>query len=197
MVGACLHALLARARSPPRPAGPPRRSYPLGIWINRQRTVYAAGTLTGLRVQRLEGLGMVWDYADEAFDEGLAAARAYFADHGTLAAPQTATAPDRPVGQWLSNQRRPGFLAGHPERAEALAAIEPDWNPAWPLDWQRHYAGVRESLTAGAKLDELIPGVTIHGRDSSQGCRAPFGVPAGGSTAPCTRSPTTVMPAPG
>ena len=32
------------------------------------------------------------------------------------------------------------------------------WNPSWPLDWQRHYAGVRESLAAGAKLDELVPG---------------------------------------
>ncbi|MGW0664617.1 helicase associated domain-containing protein [Streptodolium elevatio] len=110
----------------------------------------------------------MWDYADAAFDEGLAAARAYFADHGTLAAPRSATALDRPVGQWLSNQRRPGFLAGHPERAEALAAIDPDWNPSWPLDWQRHYAGVRESLAAGATLDELVPGVTIHGHDIGQ-----------------------------
>src|SRR5690606_37894867 len=49
--------------------------------------------------------------------------------------------------------------------AAALAAIDPDWNPAWPLVWQRHYAGVRETLTAGAKLDELVPGVTIHGHD--------------------------------
>ncbi|MGW0665145.1 helicase associated domain-containing protein [Streptodolium elevatio] len=50
---------------------------------------------------------MVWDHADAAFDEGLAAARVYFADHGTLAAPRTATAPDLPVGHWLSNQRLP------------------------------------------------------------------------------------------
>ncbi|WP_345680766.1 helicase associated domain-containing protein [Yinghuangia aomiensis] len=66
------------------------------------------------------------------------------------------------------NQRRPGFLAGHPERAEALAAIDPDRNPSWPLDRQRHDAGVRESLTAGAKLDELVPGVTIHEHDIGQ-----------------------------
>ncbi|MGW0664619.1 Helicase associated domain protein [Streptodolium elevatio] len=145
-----------------RPSG---RGYPLGHWISRQRKAYAAGTLTGLRVQRLDGLGMVWDHADAAFQDGLAAARVYYADHGTLAAPRTATALDLPVGQWLSNQRRPGFLDGHPERAAALAAIDPDWNPSWPLDWQRHYAGVRESLAAGAVLDELVPGVTIHGHD--------------------------------
>ncbi|MEU8138222.1 DEAD/DEAH box helicase [Streptodolium elevatio] len=145
--------------------GPEGKAYPLGHWISKQRRAYAAGTLTGLRVQRLEGLGMVWDHADAAWEEGLAAARVYFADHGTLAAPRTATALDLPIGQWLSNQRRPGFLAGHPERAAALAAIDPDWNPAWPLDWQRHYAGVRETLTAGATLDQLVPGVTIHGHD--------------------------------
>jgi hypothetical protein len=25
------------------------------------------------------------------------------------------------------------------ERAQQLAAIDPDWNCPWPLDWQRHY----------------------------------------------------------
>jgi hypothetical protein len=88
----------------------------------------------------------------------LAAARAYFADHGTLAAPRSATALDRTVGQRLSNQRRPGALGDHPERAEALTAIDPDWNPKWPIDWQRHYAGVRECLTSGAQLADLMPG---------------------------------------
>ncbi|TLQ38765.1 DEAD/DEAH box helicase [Streptomyces marianii] len=145
--------------------GPAGKAYPLGHWISEQRKAYAAGALDGARVARLEALGMVWDVADAAFAENLAAARAYFADHGTLAAPRSATALDRPVGQWLSNQRRPGALAGHPERVEALAAIDPDWNPAWPLDWQRHYAGVRECLAGGAQLADLTPGVTLHGHD--------------------------------
>ncbi|MFJ8390320.1 Helicase associated domain protein [Streptomyces sp. NPDC094438] len=43
-----------------------------------------------------------------ALAENLAAARAYFAEAGTLAAPRHATALDRPVGQWLTNIRRPG-----------------------------------------------------------------------------------------
>jgi hypothetical protein len=38
-------------------------------------------------------------------------------------------ASDQLRGQWLSNQRRPGALAGRPDRAEALAAIAPYWNP--------------------------------------------------------------------
>lgn len=136
----------------------PGRGFLLGHWISAQRKAYAASTLSGLRIQRLNALGMVWDHGDAAFEENLAAARAYFADHGTLAAPRSATALDRPVGQWLSNQRRPGALAGHPEREATLAAIDPDWNPAWPLDWQRHYAGVRESSPRAPSWTSWCPG---------------------------------------
>ncbi|TDT97264.1 helicase associated protein [Streptomyces sp. 846.5] len=140
--------------------------YPLGHWVSEQRKAYAAGQMTGLRVKQLDGLGMIRDAGEYAWAENLAAARAYFADHQTLAAPRSATALDRPVGQWLSNQRRPGALAGLPEREAALAEIDPDWNPDWPLEWQRHYAGVHECVTElGAQLADLEPGVTIHGHD--------------------------------
>jgi len=141
-------------------------SYPLGQWISEQRKSYAASQLSGKRVKDLDGLGMIWDANDFAFEEQLAAVKVYFADHRTLAAPRSATALDKPVGQFLSNMRRPGALAGHPEREAALVEIDPDWNPDWPLDWQRHYAGVRELVTElGADLADLEPGVTIHGHD--------------------------------
>ncbi|MGR6998675.1 helicase associated domain-containing protein [Yinghuangia aomiensis] len=94
---------------------PTAAGYPLGIWINRQRTAYAAGTLTGLRVQRLEGLGMIWNPTDAAFDDGLAAARQYYADHGTLAAPDSWPAtPNAPPPSPRSTQTgtRPGRWTG-------------------------------------------------------------------------------------
>ena len=139
-------------------------AYPLGHWVSEQRKTYGAGQMSGRRVELLEELSMVWDSADFAFAEQLAAARAYFADHRTLAAPRTATALDRAVGQFLSNMRRPGALTGLPEREAALVEIDPDW----PLEWQRHYAGagVRECLRElGAGLVDLEPGVTVHGHD--------------------------------
>jgi hypothetical protein len=139
--------------------------YPLGHWISEQRKTYAASQMTGLRVKQLDGLGMIWDAGQYTWAENLAAARAYFTDHQTLAAPRSATALDRPIGQWLSNQRRPGTLDQYPERAAALAEIDPDWNPTWPLDWQRHYTGLKELLELGADLVDLEPGVTIHGHD--------------------------------
>ncbi|MFF2618967.1 helicase associated domain-containing protein [Kitasatospora sp. NPDC058046] len=121
--------------------------------------------MEGRRAWRLESLGMVWDPLDAGWEENLAAAREYYAHHGTLAAPRTATALGKPVGQWLSNQRRPGVLDGRPDRIEALAGIDPDWNPVWPLDWQRHWAAVAECLQGGAQLGDLLPGVTLHGLD--------------------------------
>lgn len=44
----------------------------------------------------------------------LAAVRAVFADAGTLAVPRHTTALDKPVGQWLTNIRRPGGLGKDP-----------------------------------------------------------------------------------
>ncbi|MGW2681395.1 helicase associated domain-containing protein [Streptomyces sp. NPDC001436] len=149
-------------------------AYPLGRWLSDQRRAYRAGTMTGQRALDLEQLGIVWDTADADFAENLAAARAYFELHGTLAAPRSATALDKPVGQWLTNVRRPGGLGKDPDRATrraaALAAIDEDWNPGdddhgWTVDWQRHYAYLTQLLAEGARLTAIKPGITRHGED--------------------------------
>ncbi|MFD3780187.1 helicase associated domain-containing protein [Streptomyces sp. NPDC058612] len=140
-------------------------AYPLGRWIAEQRRVFGAGQMTGERAARLEALGMVWDATDAAFEENVAAARVYYEQHWTLCCPRTVTALDKPLGQWISNLRRPGALAGHPRRAEALAAIDPDWNPTWSPEWQRHYAAVREMTVEKTALVYIEPGVTVHGMD--------------------------------
>ncbi|MGW1616794.1 helicase associated domain-containing protein [Streptomyces sp. NPDC002285] len=111
---------------------------------------------------------MVWSLADERFQENLEAAKAYYADHWTLCAPRSATMLDRPVGQWLSNLRRPGALDGHPEWKTALEAVDEDWNPSWPAEWQRHYAALRELVAdedGQAGETEVLPGFTVHGMD--------------------------------
>ncbi|UDM05601.1 DEAD/DEAH box helicase [Streptomyces longhuiensis] len=147
------------------PYGHKEGAYPLGQWVAEQRRAYGAGQMTGQRAQRLEKLGMVWSPADERFQENLAAARAYYEEHWTLCAPRTASALDKPVGQWLSNLRRPGALADRPEWEAALREIDADWNPPWPAAWQRHYAVVREMLAEETILAYVEPGVTVHGMD--------------------------------
>ncbi|WP_432715534.1 helicase associated domain-containing protein [Streptomyces lavendulae] len=58
---------------------------PRGRWLSEQRHTCRTGTMPGERAAELEGLGVVWDTADHAFDQSLAAARAYHRPHGTLA----------------------------------------------------------------------------------------------------------------
>ncbi|TXR94521.1 helicase, partial [Streptomyces sp. col6] len=90
----------------------------------------------------------------------------------TLAAPRHATALDKPIGQWLTNLRRPEGLGKDTDRArrrtEQLTAIDPDWNPrllGWTVDWQRSYTGLHSLLNAGNTLEDIQPGVTYHGDD--------------------------------
>ncbi|MEU2800950.1 Helicase associated domain protein [Streptomyces sp. NPDC007117] len=147
------------------PYGHKEGAYPLGQWVAEQRRAYGAGQMTGLRAQRLEKLGMVWSLTDERFQENLEAAKAYYDQHWTLCAPRSATMLDRPVGQWLSNLRRAGALEGHPEWKSALEAVDEHWNPAWPAEWQRHYAALRELLTDEDDHSDVLPGFTVHGMD--------------------------------
>ncbi|MFJ2751230.1 Helicase associated domain protein [Streptomyces sp. NPDC087297] len=150
----------------------PEGAFPLGRWLSDQRRAYRAGTMNGERAAELEGLGIVWDTADAAFETNLGAARAYHALHGTLAAPRGAAIMDIQVGQWLTNIRRPGGLGKDPVRAQRratqLAAIDPDWNPGtlgWTVDWQRHYTYLAQLLAEGTRLTAVVPGVTRHGDD--------------------------------
>lgn len=147
------------------PYGHREGAAPLGQWVAEQRRAYAAGQMNGQRARRLEQLGMVWSLADERFQENLEAAKAYYEQHWTLCAPRPATMLDRPVGQWLSNLRRPGALDGHPEWKTALEAVDEDWNPSWPAEWQRHYAALRELVRDEEGQAEVLPGVTVHGMD--------------------------------
>ncbi|GGR47329.1 helicase [Streptomyces cinereoruber] len=147
------------------PFGHREGATPLGRWIAEQRRAYGAGQMSGLRAKRLEQLGMVWSAVDERFQENLQAAKAYFEEHWTLCAPRSATALDRSVGQWLSNLRRPGALDGKEEWRAALEAVDADWNPDWPLEWQRYYAALREMFVEESALVYVEPGVTVHGMD--------------------------------
>ncbi|MEV7004691.1 Helicase associated domain protein [Streptomyces sp. NPDC093982] len=160
-----LKTYVERERHARVPYGHREGATPLGQWVAEQRRAYAAGQMTGQRARRLEQLGMVWSLADERFQENLEAAKAYYDQHWTLAAPRTATMLDRPLGMWLANLRRPGALDGHPEWKTALETVDKDWNPDWPPDWQRHYAALHELVADEAGQVEVLPGVTVHGMD--------------------------------
>ncbi|MEU0002583.1 Helicase associated domain protein, partial [Streptomyces microflavus] len=151
------------------PLGDDGDAYGLGTWVKKQRGAFKAGTLKPWRADLLNEVGMIWSVGDAAFWKNLAAARAYMAAHGSLAAPKNAMVDGVAVGQWLANLRKPGGLGSDQKRADerrrALEAIDPDWNPQWPVDWQRHYAAARTLLGEEQGLTDVLPGVTVNGVD--------------------------------
>ncbi|WP_405720830.1 helicase associated domain-containing protein [Streptomyces sp. NBC_01537] len=143
--------------------------FPLGRWVHQQRRAYRAGELEDHRRLQLDEEGMIWEPGDEAWESKLASIRSFHRAHGHLAPRQDALWLDEPIGQHMANLRRKGGLGKDPERAEAragqLAAIDPDWNCSWPLDWQRHYAVLRDLVAADGVLPDIQPGVLFEGDD--------------------------------
>lgn len=146
------------------------------MWIATQRQTHTRGRLDTERVHQLDELGMIWNHADIAFTEGLAAARGWAAEHGHLLPPTDATWQGYPLGQWLKNQRaaarRSSSTAGagkaaglDRERRRALEEIDPAWCPAWPVVWQRCFHLARTYRTAGGALPERDGQLIIQGED--------------------------------
>ncbi|WSK01244.1 Helicase associated domain protein [Streptomyces sp. NBC_01320] len=151
-------------------------TFPLGRWVHEQRKALRAGEMDDHRKELLDEAKMVWEPGEEAWETKLAMLRSYHRAHGHLAPRQDAVWGDAenelvPVGQHMANLRRKGGLGKNPERAQQraqqLAAIDPDWNCPWPLDWQRHYrvlADLAETEPDGT-LPHIQPGVLFESDD--------------------------------
>ncbi|MER7204997.1 helicase [Streptomyces sp. CB01635] len=159
--------------------------FPLGVWLADQRKHYNAELLEGERVRQLDKLGMVWNAHDNAFDEGLAHARAWAEEHGHLLAPVGAVGEGGfPVGVWLKNQRAAARQAveaalayeqgqlvpaggwGLSEsRQDALDAIDPGWCPTWDTGWQRCFRLAKNHIDAGGILPREAGVLVVQGED--------------------------------
>jgi hypothetical protein len=150
--------------------------FPLGRWVHQQRRTYRAGELDDHRKTLLDEAGMVWEPGDEAWENKLAALRSFHRAHGHLAPRRDAVWGDAdselvPVGEHMANLRRKDGLGKNPQRAATratqLAAIDPDWNCPWPLDWQRHYRVLADLATdePHSRLPDIQPGVQFEGDD--------------------------------
>ncbi|MEU6603180.1 DEAD/DEAH box helicase [Streptomyces flaveolus] len=156
------------------------KDFPLGRWVHQQRKALRAGELEERRKTLLDApdAGMVWEPGEEAWENKLAALRSYRRATGHLAPRQDAVWGEGeamvPIGQHMANLRRKGAKNGlgkDPERAAVraaqLAAIDPDWDCPWPLDWQRHYR-ILADLAADepdGRLPDIQPGVQFEGDD--------------------------------
>jgi superfamily II DNA or RNA helicase len=151
------------------------KDFPLGRWVHQQRKALRAGELEERRKTLLDApeAGMVWEPGEEAWENKLAALRSFHRATGHLAPRQDAVWGEGeamvPIGQHMANLRRKGGLGKDPERAaqraKQLAAIDPDWNCPWPLDWQRHYRVLADLVDADGSLPAIEPGVLFEGDD--------------------------------
>lgn len=158
--------------------------FPLGTWLADQRRFNKAGRLDQGRVAELDELGMVWSHQDVAFEEGLAAARAWAAVHGHFLPPATAVWEGYPVGTWAKNQRTAARLAdtiaerraaGLPvgsgakaltqARREALEEIDPGWCPVWDTGWQRCFRLAQAHIEGGGTMPTVGGELVVQGED--------------------------------
>ena len=87
--------------------------FALGAWANSRRQDRRAGRLTEERIAALDALGFVWDMLAEDFARGLAALRAFVAEHGDARVPpRHHTADGLGLGTWVGTFGRTGRRAG-------------------------------------------------------------------------------------
>ena len=118
----------------------------LGDWIQTQRQIRKGkrtfGTLTQQQIERLDGIGMVWETRSEtAWARGLEAARRYRQQYGDLQVPSAYKDADGfALGNWIRNTRSRFGSGGLKEsQIRELDALGMVWNSI-DAKWERCYA---------------------------------------------------------
>ena len=118
----------------------------LGDWVQTQRQTRKEkrtfGTLTQQQIERLDGIGMVWETRSEtAWARGLEAARRYRQQYGDLQVPSAYKDADGfALGNWIRNTRSRFGSGGLKEsQIRELDALGMVWNSI-DAKWERCYA---------------------------------------------------------
>jgi superfamily II DNA or RNA helicase len=119
--------------------------YPLGAWLNRQRTSGNNGKLCQEYRSRLEALpGWTWSVFDAKWEEGFRQLQEYIARTGTVRMLPKYRVGDYPLGSWVGKQResyRRGALSE--DRVRRLESLpEWTWDPMTEK-WERSFAALK------------------------------------------------------
>lgn len=136
--------------------------YSLGHWIFTQRRVYrgeVCGTLGSDRIKKLEDIGMIWDSVrDISWQRCLAAATAYFGEHGDLLVPMDYPPKNgvdlavwiRRIRSYRKSEIQKGYLTD--ERIAELDRMGMIWDVPDYL-WEENFAGAVEFHRKNGHLD--------------------------------------------
>ncbi|MFI9213977.1 Helicase associated domain protein [Streptomyces sp. NPDC053253] len=128
----------------------PAPSTVLGSWITRACLQYAQ--LHPDQQHLLNAIGITARTAEQwppsprprPHAEALTHARTWTSEHGHLCPPIKTIHDGFPLGEWLNRQRELAKKRSSlSPTQQALATIDPWWNPPWPILWQRAYHQAR------------------------------------------------------
>jgi superfamily II DNA or RNA helicase len=115
----------------------------LGAWVGTQRGERGRDRLSPERINRLDGVGFIWDVTDARWEEMYTALRAYKDTHGDCNVSSSSRAYRR-LGSWVADLRegkKKGTLsAAWVERLEAVGLV---WEP-FKNAWEKMYSKLAE-----------------------------------------------------
>ena len=125
------------------PAGHVEGTFNLGTWVGNQRRDH--DKMPSERIQRLDGIGFVWDPREKAWEEGFAALKKFQTREGNLLVPALHVEGTFKLGQWVNVQRNTKDSMP-PERKQRLNAIGFVWD-AREGAWEEGFAALKKFQT--------------------------------------------------
>ena len=137
----------------------------IGLWLSNQRKRRKEGKLTDEQINRLDSIGMQWGSSNERkWDEGIAEARRYRAEHGDLNVQTAYVSPTGfKLGAWLSNRRECGREKLSSERRKQLDDLGMIWKKrkkkeisgesAYETAWNNNYADAKMYYEVNGNLN--------------------------------------------
>lgn len=111
-----------------------------------QRQAKKNGKLSQEQIEKLESIGMVWEYADEKWEANYLEALRYFNEHGNLSVPREYISPSGiRLGAWLGqinrtyDGRQKGAAPLTQDQITRLEAIGMVWGNRKEGQWQKAY----------------------------------------------------------
>jgi superfamily II DNA or RNA helicase len=141
--------------------------YPLGQWVNVQRTAYRDGTINAERQKRLEQLPeWSWNPGAERWESMFALLEEYALEFGVSHVPRARSFKGEKLGTWVANQRS-AYSKGQmgieqQRRFEALPGWT--WTPGsgrWEKSFQSLRAYAEETGSVASLGDRWIEGVNL------------------------------------
>ena len=128
--------------------------FKLGVWIVNQRTKYREGRLDTEQIAKLEAIGMIWNKNDVFWENGIAHAKSFYAEHGNLNIPQKYVCSDGyHLGHWIIGIRAK-YKAGNlpSDRIAELEMLGIEWERKQNA-WEKGYAHAKAYFDTHGHLD--------------------------------------------